>query len=527
LAVAAGSAAGYLLLRLDSELIPEVHQGEFTVEIRLPRATRIEETDRVIRPWEQRILAGEEFADIASLTTTIGVEKDELTSGDEGEHSAELLVRLKPTSEPLRTERRVTSRIRDLLRDAEFESVDIVHPVLFTFKTPVEVEVSGYDLETLGRIVEQIRAGMEGIPEVKDVRTNLARGNPEVQVRLDRELLSRYSLGSPSSVGDVIRRKFQGDVASYFAMGDRKVPIRTRLQEADRDSLGELRDIRLSAPAERDLRLRDVVRQPGAGGESSGRQLPVGEGPAEIRRISHQRAGVINANLSGMSLGTAIAKVERVIDGIRDTMPPEFTVGFGGQKEEMDSALESLKNALLLAIFLVYVVMAMQFESLLQPFIIIFSIPLALVGVVPVLYFLGKPLSIVVFIGMIVLAGIVVNNAIVLVDTANRLRRGGLPLRAALVQAGEIRLRPILMTTVTTVLGLFPLTGAVRGMAWLEPLFGSGQGEEIRAPLAITVIAGLVTSTILTLVVIPVLASVADSALQRLRPRAAGGGGPA
>ena len=351
------------------------------------------------------------------------------------------------------------------------------------------------------------------VPEIKDVKVNLTRGNPEVQLKLDREFLSRYGL-SVGTIGEILRHKLQGEISSYFTLGDRKVPIRVRIKESDRDSLDNLENIIVYQDDRVNLRVKDVLLDPNSSADAVA-SVTIGEGPSEIRRIAHQRAGVVTANVVGMSLGTATEKIQSVLRDV--DYPPEFTVGFGGQKEEMDLALSSLRRALWLAIFLVYVVMAMQFESLVQPLIIILSIPLAMVGVIPILVFLGKPLSIVVFIGVIVLAGIVVNNAIVLMDTANRLRREGLTVRDALIRSGELRLRPILMTTATTVLGLLPLTGIFGTAEFLQPLLGTGQGEEIRAPLAITVVAGLVTSTFLTLIVIPVIASFVYSGLDLLR----------
>ena len=543
------SAAGtvWLSLRLDSELIPEVHQGEFTVDVRLPRATRIERTDEVLRPWEKKLLEPGVLENVESVTTTIGVAADDIRAGDEGEHTAKILVRLRPEGDPEALELRVKERIRSLLEDAEFESIEFRNPVLFSFKTPIEVEVRGHNLADLENVTSWIESRMEEIEEIKDVRSNLARGAPEVQIRLDREALSRYGL-TMSQVGDVVRRKLQGEVPTWYTLADRKVPIRARLEEEDRDSLGELSELVINPGAEREYRLRDVILQEDFYSDASGeRVLDIGDGPAEIRRVAHQRAAVVTANLAGMSLGTATERVREVLDslrpetssGIRESVaraggergdefvdpdepplvPAEFSVGFGGQKEEMDLASNSLERALYLAIFLVFVVMAMQFESLLQPLVIIVAIPLALVGVVPVLWLLDISLSIVVFIGLIVLAGIVVNNAIVLIDTANQLHRGGLPMRDALLQAGQLRLRPILMTTLTTVLGLLPLTGVLNGVPGLGALLGTGEGAEIRAPLAITVVAGLSVATVLTLVVIPVIAYLFDSGLERLSGR--------
>jgi len=488
---------------LDSELIPEVHQGEFTVEVRLPRATRLDKTDSVVKLWENVLLDKERFPEIAALTTTIGVEKDDVTAGDDGDHTAKLLVRLNRSGDPEETEEKLKARLREVLDDAAFETVEFHNPVLFSFKTPIEVEVRGRDLGGLERVVRDLESRMRQIEEIKDVRSNLARGSPEVRVLPDRVLLLRYG-SSPLQVGDVLRRKLLGEVRTHFSVGDRKVPIRVRLKESNRDSLVELDNLIVNPGADREFRLRDVRRR-----TSVDESLPVVDGPAEIRRIGHQRAGVVSANLAGMSLGAATERVAEILDSVE--RPLDFDVDFGGQHEEMQRSSSSLRRALILAIFLVFVVMAMQFESFTQPIVIIASVPLAFVGVIPVLWLLEIPLSIIVFIGMIVLAGIVVNNAIVLVDTANQLQKSGLALRDALLRAGELRLRPILMTSSTTILGLLPLTGIFVGVPGLEWMLGSGDGGEIRAPLAITVIAGLISSTVLTLVVVPVIASFAES----------------
>ena len=225
---------------------------------------------------------------------------------------------------------------------------------------------------------------------------------------------------------------------------------------------------------------------------------------------------IVTATSAGLDLGGMTRRIERSLADL--SVPDGVSVELGGQKREMDEGTASLRAALLLAIFLVYVVMATQFESLLQPFIILFSVPLAAVGVVFALDLLSLPVSVVVFIGLILLAGIVVNNAIVLVDRINSRRDAGLPLVEAIMEAGRARLRPILMTTATTVLGLLPLTGWLAPVPWLGQ-FGAGEGAELRAPMAITVIAGLISSTLLTLVVIPVIYRL--MAARRTRRRAA------
>jgi HAE1 family hydrophobic/amphiphilic exporter-1 len=217
----------------------------------------------------------------------------------------------------------------------------------------------------------------------------------------------------------------------------------------------------------------------------------VERGPSEIRRIGQQRAALVSANLKGRDLGSAAKEIRQKLDAMG--VPPGARVVLAGQNREMAESTGSLRFAILLAIFLVYLVMASQFESLLHPFVLMFSIPLAVVGVALALGVTGTSISVMVLIGMVILAGIVVKNAIVLVDYANRLRKEGRSKIDALVEAGSVRMRPIIMTTLTTVLGLLPMA------------IGVGEGVEVRAPLAITLIGGLVVSTLLTLVVIPVV----------------------
>ncbi|MCK5452823.1 MAG: efflux RND transporter permease subunit, partial [Calditrichia bacterium] len=217
--------------------------------------------------------------------------------------------------------------------------------------------------------------------------------------------------------------------------------------------------------------------------------ITIEEGPSEIRRINQQRSAVVMANIAGRDLFSVSSDIFQKLQTV--DWPADFTFEITGQNKEMEVSLGSLKLALLLAIFMVYIVMASQFESFLHPFVILFTVPLALIGVVIVLYIIGIPINIMVFLGLIMLAGIVVNNAIVLVDYINQLRKKGLTKIDAIRQAGQARLRPILMTSATTVLGLLPMA------------LGWGDGAEIRTPMAITVIAGLISATLLTLVVIP------------------------
>ncbi len=459
---------------LGSELIPQVHQGEFFVEVRLPVGTPVEETDRRIKPIEEQIA---KLPAVKMVSSVSGTDKSASTKTEEGENTARITVTLKPTPNMARAEEHVIGRIRRIFLHHSGMEMDIARPVLFSFKNPVEVHLKGYDLDKLLQLSRKLEDRLAHIPGLVDVRANIQRGNPEIQIYFDRQKLAHYGL-SVRTVATILRTKIQGDVATRFKEADRRIDILVRLRPADRKSINDLRRLIINPGGRIPVPLESVA------------QLRIKEGPSEIRRIDQQRSAVITANLlPGFKLNKINERIYREIQKLK--LPENFSFELGGQNKEMQTSLNSLLLALALAIFLVYIVMASQFESLLHPFIIIFTIPLAIIGVIIYLWVAGIPLSVVVFLGMIMLAGIVVNNAIVLVDYINHLRRQGLSKEEAIVQAGKIRLRPILMTASTTVLGLLPMA------------LGFGEGAEIRTPMAVTVIVGLIFSTVLTLVVIP------------------------
>jgi len=480
LLAATGAVLWYTLPQLGMELIPEVRQGIFDIQARLPVGTPLERTDATIAPLERVVRA---TTGVAAVATTVGVDRDEFDPDPEaGEHSGRLTVRLTRTTSPILYEDSVMAAIRGQLQGRPNVVIKFSRPAMFTTKTPIEVEVRADDLDTLRRVSDALAQRLEPLPELTDVKSTLQRGHPEIQIQYDRERLSHYDLDI-AQVAGLVRNKVQGDVASRFRRGDRRVDIRVRVRPEDRATIADLEQLVVNPGPANPIRLESVAT------------LQLAEGPSEIRRIDQRRSAVIGANTT-TDLASATAAIETVLEDFQ--IRGEYDFAITGQREEMERSTRSLTFALSLAIFLVYVVMASQFESLVHPFVILFSIPLAAVGVVLTLWVLSVPLSVVVLLGSIMLAGIVVNNAIVLVDYINHLRREGAEKLEAIVRAGEVRLRPILMTTCTTVIGLLPMA------------VGMGDGAEIRAPMAITVIAGLLTSTVLTLVVVPVLYAVMD-----------------
>ena len=494
---------------LGAELLPEIHQGEFTAHVGLAIGTPIERSDRIFADLDREVRALE---GVALSALTVGVEEDTLSREIEGEHTARLTVKLDDAHSGEAAEERVAASVRRLLRrHPEVRSVDVQRPTPFTLDAPISVEVRGHDLEVLGEVAEEVRQRMAGIAGLTDVRTTVRPGHPEARITFDRDKTLEYDLDM-AQVSSLIRDHVQGNVGTRFVEGEERIDIRVK---GDENELANIADVEA------------LIVNPTAAGVAPVPLRAVAtinevRGPAEIRRIGNTRAVLVTAASTGLDLGGLTTSIEAALADL--VTPADVVVEIGGQKREMEKGSRSLRGALLLAIFLVYVVMASQFESLLQPFVILFSVPLAAVGVVLVLALLDIPLSVVVFIGLILLAGIVVNNAIVLVDRINQRREAGLELCEAILDAGRARLRPILMTTTTTVLGLLPLTGWLAGVPWLGQ-FGAGEGAEMRAPMAITVIAGLVSSTLLTLVVVPVIYRIV--AAPRRRPSSPPQGGVA
>jgi HAE1 family hydrophobic/amphiphilic exporter-1 len=462
--------------RLDSELLPEVHQGEFTFEVNLPVGTPIEKTTAILDDIEQTILA--EKQDIRSLLVTFGFDATNIRRSDEGEHSARFKMVLVPNRDQAATEDRVVRRLRSMFANVPDVEFRVVRPVLFSSKTPIVVEIHGDDLARLKALSGQAGELMAQLPALADVETSLRSGAPEIQVTYHRDKLATYGLNI-GTVAKEVRDMVKGFEATRFNMKDRRIPIIARLDEPARSYVNDIGQLVVNPGGAHPIPLASVA------------ELKIGEGPSEVRRVSGRRVALIQANIGSGSLGGAVRQIEENLQKIR--WPADMSFSITGQNEEWQRSQGSLYLALALSLFLVYVIMAAQFESLLQPLIIMVTIPLAFFGSAVALKLLGTSVSIVVFLGLIVLAGIVVNNAIVLVDYANTLRGRGIPLREAVVQAGAVRLRPILMTTATTVLGLLPMA------------LGLGDGAEIRTPMALTVIFGLISSTVLTLIVIPTI----------------------
>jgi HAE1 family hydrophobic/amphiphilic exporter-1 len=459
---------------LGTELIPPLSEGEFFFEINMPEGTSLAATDRVVSQIEAIASRHDE---IDHYYSTVGsrLVAGGMSLNTKAEYLGQLNVTLKNRSDQS-VEGRVVQSMRERFGRIPDLDAKFGRPSYFSLKTPVEVILYGDDLETLRDYSLELAQRLGGVDGLVDVRSSLEAGNPELQVVFDRTRLASLGLDM-GTLSETLRNRVQGVVPTRYKEEDRQIDVRIRNREEERESVADVRNLVLPGGEGQPIRLVSVA------------DVHVDRGPAEIHRLQQQRAAVISANLRDRSLGAAVGDIEVAI---ADTPPPPgVTTELGGQNREMQVSFQSLRFALALAVFLVYLVMAATFESFVHPFIVLFTIPLALVGVVAGLLATNTTISVIVLIGTIMLVGIVVNNAIVLIDAVNRLRRAGLDKAEAVVRAGHVRLRPILMTTLTTILALLPMA-----IAW-------GEGAELRSPLAVTVAAGLFLSTLLTLVVIP------------------------
>ena len=455
---------------LGQSLIPELHQGRFFIDAELSIGTPLGKTSSESKKIESLL---SEAPDVAYIHSIIGADASDDRSGA-GEHSIRYLIGVQPSANPQKTEQRVMDRLRSQLQnEGKLLNIQFSRPSLFQFKTPFSLVLYGDELEDLPKLSTIGEQRLSNLPMFTDIQSSLSEGYPELQIEYDRDRLKKLGLSS-ANVAQSVRKKIQGEKATTLSTKEDRLELIVRLIERDRRDIQQLRNLNINPKVSPEIPLSSVAK------------ITQTKGPSEIRRIDQQRAVVISANVQGFDL----LSPKRAIEGaFADQANWEIT----GQSQELAKSSRSMIFAVSLAIFLVYVIMASTFEHIIHPLVILFTVPLAVIGVILCLWALSVPLSIVVFIGIIVLAGVVVNNAIVLIDTINRMRVNGSTIFEATTSAATLRLRPILITTLTTALGLLPLA------------LGYGEGAEIQQPLALTIIAGLLSSTALTLLVIPAL----------------------
>jgi HAE1 family hydrophobic/amphiphilic exporter-1 len=487
-----------LMGQIGFEFQPQTDEGEVQVDAELAVGSRIERTEAVLIGLEERIRQA--VPEAVRLITQAGGGGGGF--GNSSTHRGNINILLVPRDERSRTNEEISMALRRELNDI---------PGVVVRARPsggqqmrgmgggggdgrLSIEILGHDLDTSKEIAQDLKTLLDTTPGIADTRLQREEGRPELAVRVDRDKAALLGL-TVTGVANTIRTNVAGTQAAMFRDAGNEYPIIVRLRESDREEVSEVGDVLLSTPAGQVLPAKNVM------------VIDRGTGPVSIERKNQERVQRVNAETE-VTLSEAVDAVQARLNEIQ--VPRDFAVGFGNEVEEQNRSFRELQLVLILAIVLVYTVMASQYESLRDPFIIIFSIPLAAIGVVGALLITGTPFSMQAYIGVIMLAGIVVTNAILLVDYTNTLRhRDKMELRQAIELAGRHRLRPILMTALCTALGLVPMA------------LGIGEGAELQAPLARVVIGGLMTSTVITLVFVPAMYTLFEEGLAGLRKKPA------
>jgi len=460
---------------MGKELIPVISQGEFIVNVEFQPGTSLSENAAIIADMSETL---KKYDEIDSIYELIGKgSRGGVSFQEQRENLSEFTIRLKPGTLG-RKEDRLMDLVRADLEQFPTTKIKVYKPRLFSFKAPLEVVISGNDLDLIKQISDELLGKLRGIEGIIDLKSSMEEGYPEIQILFNRAILASQNM-TINTVGSQIRDKIEGDVATRFIESDREVDIRVRLSESYRDRVEKVSRIMIHNGLGVMVPLKALA------------EIQIMEGPAEIRRIIQQKSAVLTGSFSGISLGDAKQKVMDIAATI--DKPPDISIYLAGQSMEQDVAFSSMIFAIFLAVFLVYLVMASQFESFKKPFIIMFTIPLGIIGVVIIGLASGISINVIVLIGLIILSGIIVNNAIVLVDYIGQLQNQGMAKLEAIKTAAQVRWRPILMTTITTVLALVPMA------------LDFNEGFEIRIPLALTLIGGLIFGTFLTLVFIPLV----------------------
>ena len=465
---------------LGTDLIPQLAQDRFEMTAKLPPGTPLAQTDALVRDVQGK------HAKDAGVRVLYGVSGTGTRLDASPTESGENIGKLTVVMDGNDAEAGLTEALRETMKASPGAQVDFSRPELFSLSPPLEIEVEGQDLEAIRAAGSKLAAMLRANPHYADVKSSVEQGFPEIQIRFDQDRAAALGL-TTRQIADAVVNKVRGSVATRYSFRDRKIDVLVRAQESDRASLEDIRRLIVNPGRGTPVELASVA------------EVVATSGPSEIHRADQRRVAIVSANLRDIDLGTAIREVESMVADA--PLGTDIDMRIGGQGQELGESIRSLLFAFALAIFLVYLVMASQFESLLHPFVILFTIPLALVGAIAALLLTRSPVSVVVFIGLILLVGLVTKNAIILIDKVNQLREAGVAKREALVEGARSRLRPIIMTTLCTLFGFLPLA--------IAPLFGS-PGAEVRSPMAITVIGGLLVSTLLTLLVIPVVYDLLD-----------------
>ena len=490
------------------EFVPPSDTEIVMFKLFLPVGAPLEETTKVVKMVEDIIRPQVERSDIPRIGEGVDmvasvVGSSEMMQGDptspEGVNEAFVMVQLKEKSERKRSSMEIQEDIRKslpVISGVKWEFLDMSRMMSGGGATqkPINIKIFGKDLDTLSQIAEDVKTAIKDVRGVHDIESSLQKAKPEFHIRPDRTVASLRGL-TVGQIATAMQTSMDGQVATRYREGGDEIDVRVELQDEDTKTLDEIKQTFIASPARTQVRLAEVTK------------IEEAKGPVKLTRENRKRTISVGANVSGRDLGGAMKDIQSIVDKMQ--LPVGYFIEYGGEFEQMMETFVALGVALILAILLMYMIMAALFESLVHSFTVMFTLPLAIIGVILGLFVTGTSISMTSLMGVLILFGVVVNNAIVLIDYVNQLRRGGMERNEAILRGASIRLRPIFITAFTTILALVPMA------------IDRAEGAEMRSPMAISVIGGLLVATVLTLVIVPVVYSVLDDISRRISRGAA------
>ena len=477
---------------IGTEFIPLGDRPTLILQLKMPPGTSLEETSKVVGQIEDVILRLRDVDSVSSFggLTESGKMDVGMGFGSSEVNEATIMIKLKDKKDRQFSSQEIQEIIRKNLpkiREAEISFMDMSQQMLGG-SSPVEIKIFGKDLSRLKEIGNEIAKKISKIEGIRDAKSSLVESKPEIAIKIDREKAAHLGL-SLGQIGATVRNSMQGVVATKLRQAGEEIDIRVRYRPEYRQDIEDIKRITIFSPLGKPILLGQVA------------EISKKQGPVKIDREDQSRVVLVTANVVDRDIGSIVKDIKKELADY--SLPTGYFIEYGGSYKQMQDSFKVLTGALILAILLVYMVMASQFESLVYPFIVMFEIPLAFIGVGWALFITRQTLSLTSFMGIIMLAGIVVNNAIVLIDYVNQLRKKGMDTLNALIEGGTTRLRPILITSLTTIFGILPMA------------LSQQEGSEMMRPMAITVIGGLLVSMMLTLVVIPVIYGLVESISHR------------
>lgn len=474
-----------VLFLAGKEFFPSADRSFFMMRVKLPVGTPLNETVRVLKTLEDRAL--QEKA-IKSIITFAGAESEEQTPSEfsaSGPHEGFFMGSLVRRRERKETTNEILERLRKEIPPFEHAKIEVVDMSTMSFggsTSPIEIKIFGDNLDFLRETAWKVMESIKDVPGIRDLRMSLEKGKPEYHIVIDREKASRFGL-KVAQIGSALESYTLGRISTRFKSSGEELDVRVRLYPDDQRTVEDLLSIPIFTPMGKKVFLRDVAN------------IKEETGPVRIERDGQVRKVSVLANYFGRDLGGVTSEIKKRIEPIQKSLPFGYFIEMGGQYKDMVESFKTIAWVLLLSSLLSYMVMASLFENLLHPFVIMFTVPLSFIGVAFGFWIARVNISLPALMGFVMLSGIAVNNGIVMIDFINRLRREGVPKFEAIVKGASIRLRPVLITSLTTIIGVMPM------------IFSRSEGSEMRVPLGLTLFSGLLAATFLTLFVIPVIYS--------------------